>query len=203
MTNYDKIQKMIHNEGVCPMKKMSSVKTACICAICIAFCYVLPVAFHALGLGGMFSPMHIPVLLCGLICGGFYGAFCGIAGPVLSSVLSGMPSATGLISMVPELVIYGLVSGLLMKLLRTGKLYLDLYISLVPAMLLGRIAGGIAQALFVKLMATGEIFNIAVWATSYFVGTSPGIAVHLILLPILFTTLMKARIIPNRYPKAA
>ena len=184
------------------MKRMSSVKTACICAICIALCYVLPVAFHALGLGSMFSPMHIPVLLCGLVCGGFYGAFCGIAGPVLSSVLSGMPSATGLISMVPELLIYGLVSGLLMKLIRTGKLQLDLYCSLVPAMLLGRIAGGIAQALFVNLMATGETFNIAVWATSYFVGTFPGIAAHLILLPVLVTTLMKARIIPNRYPKA-
>ena len=185
------------------MKKMSAVKTACICAICIALCYVLPVAFHALGLGSMFSPMHIPVLLCGLVCGSFYGAFCGVAGPVLSSVLSGMPSATGLVSMVPELLIYGLVSGLLMKLVRTGKLQLDLYISLVPAMLLGRIAAGIAKALFVRWMATGETFNIAVWATSYFVGSFPGIVVHLILLPILVMTLMKARIIPNRYTKAA
>ena len=183
------------------MQKMSSVKTACICAICIALCYVLPVAFHTFGLGTAFSPLHIPVLLCGLICGGFYGAFCGIAGPILSSVLSGMPPATGLISMVPELLVYGLVSGLLMKRIRTGKLSLDLYISLICAMLLGRVAGGIAKALFLRLMATGEPFGITLWVSSYFVGTFPGIVAHLILLPILVAALMKARVIPDRYPK--
>ena len=185
------------------MKKSFSMKTACICAICIALCYVLPVAFHALGVGTLLSPMHIPVLLCGLVCGGFYGGFCGIAGPVLSSVLSGMPSTTALIFMIPELLVYGLASGLLMKTVRTGRLQLDLYIALVPAMLLGRIVGGIAKALFVTLMSTGETFTVAAWATSYFVGTLPGIVAHLILLPILVTTLMKAKIIPHRYPKAA
>lgn len=183
------------------MTKMSSVKTACISAICIALCYVLPVAFHAIGIGSVFSPMHIPVLLCGLVCGPFYGAFCGIAGPVLSSALSGMPTATGLISMVPELLMYGLVTGLIMKLVRTGKLQVDLYAALIPAMLAGRIVGGIAQALFVSMMATGEAFNLAVWVSSYFVGTFPGIVAHCILLPVLVTTLMKAKIIPNRYSK--
>ena len=52
------------------MEKMSSVKKICLCAICVAMCYVLPIAFHAVGLGKVFSPIHIPVLLCGLICGG-------------------------------------------------------------------------------------------------------------------------------------
>ena len=101
------------------MNKMSSVKRATVTAACIALCYILPMAFHSLGLGGAFSLMHIPVLLCGIICGGGYGLFCGMAGPLVSSVLSGMPSATGLIFMVPELMVYGLVSGLAMKLVRT------------------------------------------------------------------------------------
>ena len=48
---------------------MSSVKKICICAFCVAMCYVLPQAFHLLMLGTAFSPMHLPVLLCGLICG--------------------------------------------------------------------------------------------------------------------------------------
>ena len=178
--------------------KMTSVKKICLCSICIALCYVLPIAFHAVGLGKVFSPMHIPVLLCGLICGGLYGAFCGIAGPVLSSLLSGMPTATGLMTMVPEIVIYGLVTGLLMKRIHTGKLYADLYLALIPAMLLGRIVGGIAKALFVALFATGEVFNLAAWATGYFVVSFPGIAVHLLLLPVLVATLMQAKIIPMR-----
>lgn len=179
------------------MKKMSSVKQATITALCIALCYVLPVVFHATGLGSAFSPMHIPVLLCGLVCGSGYGIFCGFAGPVLSSVLSGMPTVTQLIYFVPELTIYGFVTGLMMKLVRTKKLVVDLYISLAVAMLAGRLVGGIAEALF--YLGSGQTFTLAAVAAGYFVTTIPGIICHLIVIPILVTTLMKARLIPNRY----
>lgn len=182
---------------------MSKIKKACICAICIALCYVLPVALHSFGLGSVLSPMHIPVLLCGLVCGGFYGVFCGIAGPIVSSILSGMPPVTMLFSMIPELVVYGLMSGLLMKWVRTGKLLPDVYISMAAAMVLGRIVGGVAKALFIAINATGDAFTLGIWATSYFVGTLPGIVVHLILVPLLVTVLMKTKVIPNRYSKVA
>ena len=179
------------------MKKMSSVKQATITALCIALCYGLPVVFHATGLGSAFSPMHIPVLLCGLVCGSGYGIFCGIAGPVLTSVLSGMPTVTQLIYFVPELAVYGFITGLMMKQVRTRKLMVDLYVSLVTAMLLGRLVGGIAEALF--YMGSGQTFTIAAIAAGYFVTTIPGIICHLTVIPILVTTLMKARLIPNRY----
>lgn len=178
---------------------MSSVKKACICAFCAALCYVLPVAFHAIGLGGVFSPMHLPVLLCGLLCGWTYGAFCGIAGPVISCVLSGMPSPVQLIHMVPELCVYGLAAGLGMKLIRTGHTAADLYLSLIPAMVLGRIVGGIAEALF--YLSTARSYSVALWAASYVAGTLPGAAVQLIILPALVLGLMRARLIPVRYPK--
>lgn len=179
------------------MIKVSSIKQACITAVCIALCYVLPQAFHTIGLGNVFSPMHLPVLLCGMLCGGGYGCFCGIAGPLLSSVLSGMPGPTGLISMLPELFIYGLASGLLMKYIRTGKLYADLYIVLIAAMVLGRIVGGIVSACF--YLGSGKTFTIAIWASSYFLGTLPGIISQLILIPILVVTLMKSNLITKRY----
>lgn len=182
---------------------MSKIKKACICAICIALCYVLPVALHSFGLGSILSPMHIPVLLCGLVCGGFYGVFCGIAGPIVSSILSGMPPVTMLFSMIPELVVYGLVTGLLMKKVRTGRLLPDVYISMAAAMVLGRIVGGIAKALFIAINASGDAFTLGLWATSYFVGTLPGIVVHLILIPLLVTVLMKTKVIPARYSKVA
>lgn len=181
------------------MKKMSSAKRSTITAVCIALCYILPLVFHAIGAGSVFSPMHIPVLLCGLICGSGYGLFCGIAGPVLSSVLSGMPTTTQLFYFVPELMIYGLFTGLLMKLVHTKKLLPDIYIALLLAMLAGRIIGGIAKALF--YLSSGQAFTITAIAAGYFVSTLPGILCHLIVVPILVTTLMKARLIPNRYPK--
>ena len=73
------------------MMNLSSSKRTTLCAVCIALCYVLPIAFHSVGLGGVLSPMHIPVLLCGIVCGGGAGFLCGLIGPVLSSLLSGMP----------------------------------------------------------------------------------------------------------------
>ena len=184
------------------MKEMSSVKRACICAICMALCYVLPLAFHAFGVGELFLPMHIPVLLCGMICGWAYGAFCGIAAPILSCALSGMPSATGLISMVPELCCYGLISGLVLRFVHTKNSYADLYIALVIAMLIGRVAGGAAKALFyLSGMSAMTEFSFSLLAASYFVESLPGIAVQLIILPTLVFTLMKAKLIPERYPK--
>ena len=180
---------------------MSTVKKICFCAICTALCYVLPVALHPFAVGTLLSPMHIPVLLCGLICGWPFGLFCGVAGPILSHLLSGMPAAAMLVSMIPELCAYGVFSGLLMKVIHTGKLTADLYLSLVPAMFLGRVVGGVVRA-FVYL-SSAQSYSVALWASSYVVGTLPGIILHLILLPVVVLVLMKARLIPARYPKCA
>ena len=69
------------------MKKTFSAKNLAFCALCIALCVVLPMAFHAIANAGpIFLPMHIPVLLCGLACGWPYGLVCGLLGPVLSGV---------------------------------------------------------------------------------------------------------------------
>ena len=180
---------------------MSTVKKICICSFCAAMCYVLPLIFHALALGWTFSPMHLPVLLCGLLCGGPYGLFCGLAGPVLSCVLSGMPGPVQLVSMVPELCVYGLVTGLGARWVYTGKTVADLYCSLVPAMILGRITGGVVQAVF--FLSTARSYTLAMWAGSYVVGTLPGAVLQLVLLPALVWGLGRARLIPARYPRQA
>lgn len=179
---------------------MSSIKKICVTAIMIALCCILPTMFHMAGLGTAFSPMHIPVLLCGLICGGWYGLFCGVAGPILSSLLTGMPGASMLLSMVPELITYGLITGLVMRFVRTGKLTADLYISLIVAMLAGRVVGGIAKALV--FMGSGEAFTLSVWVSSYFVTALPGIICHLIVVPVLVMALYRAKLIPARYSSA-
>lgn len=183
------------------MNKMSSVKQLTLTAVCIALCCVLPVAFHAVGLGTALSPMHIPALLCGVICGPVYGLICGFAGPLLSSVINGMPGPAMLPSMVPEIMAYGLVTGLMLKLVRTKNTTADLYIALGVAMVAGRVVGGIAKALV--FMGSGEAFTLSVWVSSYFVATLPGIVCHLVLIPVLYWALVKAKLIPSRYEKVA
>lgn len=181
------------------MNTMTHTKRIIISALCVALCYVLPVAFHAVGLGSILSPMHIPVLLCGLVCGGGCGFLCGILGPVVSSLLSSMPPLVMLVRMIPELCVYGLVCGLGMRYIRTGKLAADVYISLAAAMILGRIAGGLATAVF--YMVTSGVYSFALWFAGYFAESLPGIAAHLILVPVLVLALEKGRAIPARYPK--
>lgn len=180
------------------MQKMSAVKKSIITAVCIALCVVLPQAFHAVpNAGAIYLPMHIPVLLCGLICGWSYGMLCGLAGPALSALLTGMPPAAVLPGMLVECGVYGLAAGLLMQLVRTKHLYADLYISLAAAMLLGRVVSGIAKAL---IFSAGS-YSMASWVAGSFVTALPGIVIQLALLPSIVYALMRARLIPQRYPK--
>ena len=175
---------------------MTSIRKICVTAIMIALCSILPVMFHMAGLGSTFAPMHIPVLLCGLICGSWFGLGCGVIGPVISSLLTGMPGPTVMVSMVPELMTYGVITGLLMRFVRTGKFSADVYISLTAAMLAGRIVAGIAKALF--YMGTGTPYSLSLWISGHFVTALPGIACHLILIPILMMALRRAKLIPAR-----
>ncbi len=173
------------------MKMPTKTKRTVICGLCIALCYVLPIAFHSIGLGSVLSPMHIPVLLCGIVCGPLYGLACGVVGPVLSSLLSSMPPAMALIWMVPELAIYGLVAGLLMRCLPVKHFYGKVYAALAIAMVAGRVAGGIASALF--HLGTASSYTLSMFVSSYIVGSLPGIAAHLILVPVLVFTLVKTK----------
>ena len=180
------------------MQKMSAVKKSIITAVCIALCVVLPQAFHAIpNAGSIYLPMHIPVLLCGLICGWPYGLLCGLAGPALSALITGMPPAAVLPGRMVECGVYGLTAGLLMQLVRTKRLYADLYISLVAAMLLGRVVSGAAKAL---IFSAGS-YSMASWVAGSFVTALPGIIIQLALLPGIVYALMRARLIPQRYHK--
>lgn len=177
--------------------KMSTVKKSILTAVCIALCVVLPQAFHAIpNAGAVYLPMHIPVLLCGLICGAPYGLLCGLAGPVLSHLFTGMPPIGMLPSMLIECAVYGLIAGIMMA-VKTRKLYADLYLSLITAMLAGRIVSGIAKAL---IFSAGE-YSMTLWVTGSFVTSLPGIIIQLALIPTIVFALMKARLIPERYPK--
>ena len=177
---------------------MSNVKKSIITAVCIALCYVIPLMFHGIqNAGSIFCPMHIPVFICGLICGWQYGLLCGIAGPALSSALSGMPPVAILPSMMAELAVYGTAAGLMMKLVRTKSTYADLYISLIVAIVCGRVLAGLAKAL---IFARGS-YSMSAWIAGSVVTSWPGTVIQLVFIPTIVFALMKSHLIPERYPK--
>lgn len=178
------------------IKRNENIRNMTFAALCTALCPVMPLLFGLIPNGRqMFSPMHIPPLLCGLVTGPVYGAAAGLLGPLLGALTVGTPPMAKLPQMMTELCCYGLFTGLMMKLVRSGKLRTDLWISMITAMVIGRIAGGLVTGL---IMLKGE-YSMQLWAGAYFAGTAPGIVLHLIMIPAVYYALERAGLIPRRY----
>jgi riboflavin transporter FmnP len=159
-------------------------------AICLALCMVLPFLTGQIPeIGSMLSPMHIPVLLCGFITGPFWAAMVGLIAPVLRFALFGMPPIfpTG-VAMCFELAVYGAVSGLLYS--KLPKKTVNIYVSLIVAMLLGRIAWGIVRVLLSGV--TGSAFTWAAFMAGAFTSAIPGIILHIVLIPVIVMALRRA-----------
>lgn len=175
---------------------MSQVKRIVVAAVCAALGIVLPMAFHAIpNAGAVWLPMHIPVMICGLVAGPVSGAVTGLLAPVLSSLLTGMPATGMLPQMAVELVVYGLVSGALSDHVRTGSVSRDLYVSLVGAMLAGRVVRGVASAL---IFSPGA-YTLEAWVTTSFVTSITGIVLQLAVVVPIVVSLERAGLVPPRY----
>lgn len=172
--------------------KKNSVKNLIITAMCIALGIILPMAMHTIpNAGRVFLPMHIPVLICGLACGWKYGLVCGIMTPLLSSVMTGMPPAAILPGMLCELAVYGLMTGLIINVVNTKSRYLDLYISLITSMVVGRAVMGVLNAF---IFQAGN-YAFKMWITGAFVTAVPGIVIQLLLIPTIIFALEKSNLI--------
>ena len=170
------------------MKKTNLVKLT-LSALFLALAYVLPFLTGQIPeVGAMLCPLHIPVLLCGFICGPTWGAAIGFIAPLLRSLTLGMPPLfPTAVCMAFELAVYGLMSGLLYKLLPKKKPYL--YVSLLAAMLAGRIVWG--AAMYICLAASGGSFTLAAFIAGAFTNAIPGIVVQIVLVPILVMVIDK------------
>lgn len=171
---------------------MTKTKRLIFAGLCVALGVVLPVAFHSVAnAGSIFLPMHIPVFLCGLVCGWPFGLACGVLAPLLSSLFTGMPPMAYLPSMLCELAVYGFASGLLVRFVKTGKLLADLYLSLIGAMLAGRLVFGLLNAVIFRAGS----YSLPIWMTAAFVTALPGIIIQLAVIPALVLALKKTKLI--------
>ena len=102
-----------------------------------------------------------------------------------------MPQGVTLIGMCVELPVYGIAGGIFMHVFRQQKDGVRVYSALILAMILGRIAGGITQAV---VLGIGS-YSLTMWASSYFVATAPAIVIHLILIPSVYYALQKANLV--------
>ncbi|MFQ9147705.1 MAG: ECF transporter S component [Eubacteriales bacterium] len=170
------------------------IRTLTLAAMCLALAIVLPfLTMQIPQIGQALSPMHIPALLCGFICGPFWGAAVGFVAPLLRHLMFGMPPLMTAIAMAFELAAYGFFAGLFYKILPKKIPYI--YVSLVGAMIVGRIVWGIVK-FFISIAQSSE-FTFAAFIAGAVTGAIPGIICHIILVPLIVIALKKARLVPE------
>ena len=146
-------------------------------------------------IGKALNLMHIPVLLCGFLCGWSWGLVVGFTAPLLSSLLNGMPGIfPDAVVMAFELAAYGALSGLLYRLLPKKKW--SIYVTLIVAMLAGRVVWGIARLIIAGL--SGNSFTWALFLAGAFTNAIPGIILHIVLIPVIVMVLERAGLSLNK-----
>ena len=158
-----------------------------------ALAYTLPFLTGQIPeIGSMLCPMHLPVLLCGFICGGGWGAVIGFSVPLFRSLTLGMPPIfPTALCMAFELAVYGAAAGLMHKLFPKKKAFI--YCSLLVAMILGRVAWGVAM--YVCLGVSGSAFTFAAFLAGAFTNAIPGIILQIVLVPLLVMILDNLKVL--------
>ena len=173
-----------------------NVKKLVFSATFLALCFVLPfLTANNRELGTLLSLMHLPVLLCGFVCGWEYGFIVGITAPLLRSVTLGMPPMPFIaVPMAFELAAYGLIAGLLYTLLPKKNIFL--YINLITAMIIGRL---VYLAMFHAVASVAELppFLTAATLPALFTGTWGGIAMQIVLIPLIIIAMKKSGFMLN------
>ncbi len=165
------------------MKKRTNTLKMVLSALFLALAYIMPyITGQIPEFGSMLCPMHIPVLLCGFICGWQWGLLVGLSSPLFRSVIAGMPPMfPTAICMAFELATYGALCGIMYRLLPKKKI--NIYISLLTSMILGRVVWGIAMV--IALGINGKSFGFPAFIAGAFTNALPGIATQIILVPVI------------------
>lgn len=166
---------------------------------------VLSAMFMAIGLvlpfltgqipeiGQMLLPMHIPVMICGFVCGWQYGLAVGFITPLLRSLLFGQPVIFPMaVAMAFELAAYGLVCGLLYKLLPKKKWIF------YPELIISMIAGRVVYAFVMTIISgiSSVKFGLVAWVTTSLPSAVPGLILQIVLIPVLMIILQSYKLIP-------
>ncbi len=179
----------LNAKGVLIMKN-KSVRELVISALSMAIGLLLPMIFHAFGLGSAFLPMHIPVLIAGFAVSLPFAILVGVLTPLLSAFLTGMPPLFPVLPfMIFELAAYGAAASLLYR-----KFRLNVYISLITSMIAGRIVSGLAVwvlAVFFAAKLPGPVAFVAGSIT----GSIPGIIIQIVFIPALVMILDRNKLL--------
>ena len=171
---------------------MKTTKKMTLSALMLALALVLPfLTAQIQSIGKMLLPMHLPVLLAAYVVGGPWAMLVGAVAPLLRHLIWGMPPLVNAIGMTAELAAYGLVAGVVYH--KSGKTNKDVFVSVIIAMVAGRIVWGIVN--FAVQSALGNPFTLKMFMAAALFNAIPGIILQLVAIPLLVAALKKYRLI--------
>lgn len=151
-----------------------------------AIAFVLPIAFHLLGLGAMFTPMLLPIFCLGFLVRFQVVLSAAIIVPLLSCFLTGMPPLYPpiVIVVMAEAAVLGVAASLLTK-----NLKINFWASLILSIIFGKITA------IVITLVIANIFHLSKMVTGFalIIYTLPGILLQVIIIPLVYK-LKKQRI---------
>lgn len=168
------------------MEERNYVRRLVIAGLLLAIGVLIPYIFHTTQIpGNVFLPMHIPVLLGGFLLPPHLALILGIVTPLINSLLTTMPQLFPMaVIMAFELGFYGLMASLLYR-----KLKFPSIISLILAMIVGRLIAGVTIFVMVALFGV-KLEPISFIIASITAGL-PGIIIQLLLVPTLIHSIDK------------
>jgi len=150
----------------------------------LALALVLPILFHAVGLGSEFLPMFFPILLAGFLLPFPMAVSVGIMAPLLSALLTGMPP------FFPPLAFIMMVEGAVLTAV-PALLYRKIGIPLYPVLALTIVADRLV--LLAVVMFTARWLDLPEGALSLVsvIRGLPGCVLIMILIPPLVKEMRK------------
>lgn len=155
-------------------------------ALFIALCLLVPMLFHLVGLGKMFLPMFLPILMAGFLIKFPTATLVGLLGPWISALVTGMPP---LFPTAISMSVEGSVTSGLASYLYHNK-RLPLWLCIISPVIAQR------AARIVMLLLILPLFGLPAKALSFadFVYTFPGVLLQLIFVPLVLKMLWKTKL---------
>jgi len=152
---------------------------------------VVPILFHAVGLGKVFLPMYLPILALGLLASWEVALIVGVATPLLSGALTGMPPPPIAALMACELACLAAVGSL------ARRLGLAVWPAAILAILASRIVGTAALLTLGRLIGLEQtVFQYAVISL---LASWPGIVLQLTVVPAAVYTIERTSLVGPRW----
>lgn len=147
-------------------------------SLLLALALILPVLFHAVGLGSAFLPMFYPIITAGFLVALPVAAAVGFLAPITSSLLTGMPP------LFPPIALIMMVEGLVLTLI-PALLHQKYKMKILPTLAVTIFAERLALLGAVVLSARWLSLPEGVLGLASLLRSLPGIVFIFLLIPPL------------------